>query len=122
MALDSKGFQDFKEIMERQDEEKNRKIASLEAEVLKVTSEYKEFKKRSRRSSQLQYKREKRLREATAKESVEVRQENKAMRDQTEHLMRLLHEKDKEIACSHKSFDDARNKINNAIITLGDIE
>ena len=122
MALDSKGFEDFKEIMERKWEEDQRKIASLEAEVLKVTSEYKEFKKRSRKSSQLQYKKEKELREAITKECVELRQENQLMRKQTEHLMRLLHEKDKEIACSHKSFDDARNKINNAIITLGDIE
>ena len=122
MALDSKGFEDFKEIMERKWEEDQRKIASLEAEVLKVTSEYKEFKKRSRKSSQLQYKKEKELREAITKECVELRQENQLMRKQTEHLMRLLHEKDKEIACLHKSLDYARHKINNALVTLGDIE
>tara|TARA_R100000458_G_C8273915_1_gene248804 strand:+ start:651 stop:1061 length:411 start_codon:yes stop_codon:yes gene_type:complete len=136
MALDSKGFQDFKEIMERKWEEDQRKIASLEEEVLKVTSEYKEFKKRSRKSSQLQYKKEKELREAITKESVEVRQENQLMREQTEHLMRLLHEKDKdhehlinvihekdkEIASLHDSLGYARNKINNAVITLGEIE
>ena len=86
MALDSKGFEDFKEIMERQDEEKNRIIASLKEEVLKL------------------------------------RQENQLMRDQTEHLMRLLHEKHKEMACLHKSLDYARHKINNALVTLGDIE
>ena len=122
MALDSKGFEDFKEIMERKWEEDQRKIASLEEEILKVKSEYKEFKKRSRRSSQLQYEREKGLREATAKESVEVRQENQLMREQTEHFMRLMHEKDKEITCLHKSLDYARHKINNALVTLGDIE
>ena len=33
MALDSKGFEDFKEIMERKWEEDQRKIASLEEEV-----------------------------------------------------------------------------------------
>ena len=46
----------------------------------------------------------------------------RALREQTEHLMRLLHEKDKEIACLHKSLDYARHKINNAVITLGEIE
>ena len=44
----------------------------------------------------------------------------RALREQTEHLMRLLHEKDKEIASLHKSLDYARHKINNALITLGE--
>tara|TARA_R100001594_G_scaffold15475_2_gene32431 strand:+ start:148 stop:378 length:231 start_codon:yes stop_codon:yes gene_type:complete len=60
----------------------------------------------------------------------------RALREQTEHLMRLLHEKDKDhehllnvihekdkkIASLHDSLGYVRNKINNAVITLREIE